>query len=167
MGLSLRQHRRCFHATLINHLKPISKLSQPLGRIVRLFKDSGDYVFAIGFEEFVAMAPEIDQPDRPRAVKCHVQRVSGQSRFKKCLLLLDGYMLSDYHCCHGSYYLVAIAVESVLLFKKPQTRLQALLDEAEREAITWQKGGGVRLWAWIWDCRQYLCLGAPDRKSAR
>ena len=63
--------------------------------MLRVFKASGETVFAIGFEEFVAMAPESEQPDRARALKCHVQRVSGQSRFKQRLLLLDGEMLSN------------------------------------------------------------------------
>ena len=60
-----------------------------------MFKASAEEVFAIGFEEFVAMAPGSEQPDRARALKCHVQRVSGQSRFKQRLLLLDGQILSD------------------------------------------------------------------------
>ena len=60
-----------------------------------MFKASGEEVFAIRFDEFVAMAPVSERPDRARALKCHVQRVSGQSRFKQRLLLLDGRMLSD------------------------------------------------------------------------
>ena len=60
-----------------------------------MFKASGEEVFVIGFEEFVAMARESERPDKARAVKCHVQRVSGQSRFKQRLLLLDGDVLSD------------------------------------------------------------------------
>ena len=63
--------------------------------MLRVLKASGDEVFTIGFEEFVAMAPGRERPDRARALKCHVQRVSGQSRFKQRLLLLDGHMLSD------------------------------------------------------------------------
>ena len=60
-----------------------------------MFKASGEEVFAVGYEEFVAMAPESGQPDSARALKCHIQRVSGQSRFKQRLLLLDGDILSD------------------------------------------------------------------------
>ena len=60
-----------------------------------MFKASGEEVFAIGFDEFVAMAAVSERPDRARALKCHVQRVSGQSRFKQRLLLLDGRMLSE------------------------------------------------------------------------
>ena len=60
-----------------------------------MLKASGEEVFAIGFDEFVALAPDTEQPDSARALKCHVQRVSGQSRFKQRLLLLDGHMLSD------------------------------------------------------------------------
>ena len=56
---------------------------------------SGAEVFAIGVEELVAMAPESEWPDRARALKCHIQRVTGQSRFKQRLLLLDGHALSD------------------------------------------------------------------------
>ena len=63
--------------------------------MLRVFKASGEEVFAIGFEEFVAMAPESEQPSTARALQCHVQRVSGHSRFKQRLLLLDGRMLSD------------------------------------------------------------------------
>ena len=60
-----------------------------------MFKASGEEVFAVGFEEFVAMAPESEQPVSARALKCHVQHFCGQSRFKQRLLLLDGHMLSD------------------------------------------------------------------------
>ena len=60
-----------------------------------MFKASGEEVVAIGFEEFVAMAPESGEPDRARALKCHIQRVNGQSRFKQRLLLLNGPVLSD------------------------------------------------------------------------
>ena len=63
-----------------------------------MFKVSGEEAFAIRFEEFVMMAPESEHPDRARALQSHVQRVSGQSRFKQRLLLLDGHdgnMLSD------------------------------------------------------------------------
>ena len=63
--------------------------------MLRVFKASGEEVFAIGFEEFVTLATGGGQSDRARALKCHVQRVSGQSRFKQRLLLLDGQMLSD------------------------------------------------------------------------
>ena len=72
-----------------------SELSPSPGRMLRVFKASGEEVFAIGFDEFVAMAPESEGPDSARALKCHVQRVSGHSRFKQRLLLLDGHMLSD------------------------------------------------------------------------
>ena len=60
-----------------------------------MFMASGEEVFAIGFEEFVATATESGQSDTARALKCHVQRVTGQSRFKQRLLLLDGHVLSD------------------------------------------------------------------------
>ena len=63
--------------------------------MLRVFKASGEEVFKMGFEEFVALAPESEQPDRARALKCHVQRVSGHPRFKQRLLLLDGHVLSD------------------------------------------------------------------------
>ena len=82
-------------AALLNHLKLISKLSPSLGGMLRVFKASGEEAFAIGYEEFVAMAPESEQPDGARALKCHIQCVSGQSRFKQRLLLLNGDMLSD------------------------------------------------------------------------
>ena len=84
-----------FAATLLNHLKPIFKLSPSLGGMLRVFKASGEEVLAIGYEEFVAMGHESEQPDSARALKCHIQRVSAQSRFKQRLLLLDGDMLSD------------------------------------------------------------------------
>ena len=64
----------------------------------RVFKASGEEVFEVGFEEFVAMSPESEQPVSARALKCHVQHFCGQSRFKQLLLLLlllDGHMLSD------------------------------------------------------------------------
>ena len=60
-----------------------------------MFKASGEEFFAIGFEEFLAIAPESDQPDTARALKCHIQYISGHSRFKQRLLLLNGPMLSD------------------------------------------------------------------------
>ena len=64
--------------------------------MLRVFKASGEEVFAIGFEEFMAaVASETEQPDTARALRCYVQRVSGQSRFKQRLLLLDGQMLPD------------------------------------------------------------------------
>ena len=75
--------------------RPISKLSPSLGGMLRVFMASGEEVFAIGFEEFVAVAPEREWPATARALKCHVQRVSGQSRFQQRLLLLDGHMLLD------------------------------------------------------------------------
>ena len=75
--------------------RPISKRSPSLGGMLRVFRASGEEVFAIGFEELVAMAPESEHPDRARALKCHIQRATGQSRFRQRLLLLDGHMLSD------------------------------------------------------------------------
>ena len=72
-----------------------SEPSPSPGGMLRVFKASGEEVFVIGFEEFVAMAQESERPDTARALKCHVQRVSGHSRFKQRLLLLDGHMLSD------------------------------------------------------------------------
>ena len=84
-----------FGATVLDHLKLISELSPSLGWMLRVFKASGEEACAIGYEEFVAMAPESEQPDRARALKCHIQRVGGQSRFKQRLLLLSGDMLSD------------------------------------------------------------------------
>ena len=81
--------------TLLAEERPISKLAPSLGGMLRVFKASGEEVFVIGFEEFLAMTPESEWPDSARALKCHVQRVSGHSRFKQRLLLLDGHMLSD------------------------------------------------------------------------
>ena len=63
--------------------------------MLQVFKASGEEVFSIDFEEFVAMSPESKQPLSARALKRHLQRASGQSRFKQRLLLLDGRMLSD------------------------------------------------------------------------
>ena len=63
--------------------------------MLRVFQASGEEVFRIGFEEFVATAPENGQPGNARALKCHVQRVSRQSRFKQRLLHLEGHMLPD------------------------------------------------------------------------
>ena len=60
-----------------------------------MFKASGEELFTLGFEEFLAMAPEGDQPDTARALKRHIQYISGHSRFKQRLLLLNGPMLSD------------------------------------------------------------------------
>ena len=80
---------------LLAELRPISKLLPSLGEMLRVFQPSGGEVFAAGFEEFVAMTPESERPDKARALKCHVQRVSGHSRFRQGLLLLDGHVLSD------------------------------------------------------------------------
>ena len=65
------------------------------GAMLRVFKASGEEILAIGFEEFLAMSSGSERPDRAGSLKCHVQRVTGQSRFKQRLLLLDGHMLSD------------------------------------------------------------------------
>ena len=80
---------------LLAEERPISKLSPSLGGMLRVFNASGEEIFAMGFQEFVATAPDSEQPDRARALKRHVQRVSGHPRFKQRLLLLDGHVLSD------------------------------------------------------------------------
>ena len=95
----LIQIQVCGSGRILLSSPPIPKPS--LRAMLRVFKVSGEIALAIPFEEFLQIACLNNESATVLDVKRHLQRSMGQPRFRQCLVLPDGRILSDHDVLGG------------------------------------------------------------------